>query len=727
MTIYTIPPLLTLFCFAALLALAAIRRPTSRIGMLFALMCVMGISLNLDILYGMLGSSPERALRISRLTHLVLVFAIPVYIQFFHIYLNIQNRRWLVRLAYLYAIVLAPISQSVLYLETVELHFFGMFARGGVLYPLFGIGGLGVTIYVLAIVHRAAARNTHVVQKTRLHYVLAGFGWMGLLHGLNVLPRLGAPIYPPSTISFIPLAVFAIGLFRYDLLDMGMLIQKGVLYSLLTTALTCLYACIVTLADRLLTGMTFSESIHLPLLLFLVVALVFSPFKDRIQRLIDRTFFHHRLEYRKALGDISRTIVSLLNPEDIGQRITQALADRMHLQGAAMIIRTDNGSGFQQLAAVGKRPHIPSDRHDPIRRLLLQVEHHPKPVLRQHLGTYDHAHESTEMLSDMDRVGADVLVPLRCRKEATGFLLLGEKRSGALYFSGDIDLLETLAGQTALALENEKNFRKAESLSQDLERRIEERTCQLEKALEEKEQTQAQLIQSESLAAIGQLVAGTAHELNNPLASVKSLLQSTIEDLDSAVPEDGIDDMILDDLRFADRELSRAREIVNSLLGLSRQRQNYAEKIQINGVIQDALRILRSQHKHRKPDIVKTLASNLPVIEGNFANLGQVAINLIQNAIQATADRDGRIFLSTRYEAAAREIVFECADTGPGIPEIRRQDVFKPFFTTKPVGRGTGLGLYICHEIIRKHQGSLALANPGEAGARFVVRLPVAR
>jgi len=233
------------------------------------------------------------------------------------------------------------------------------------------------------------------------------------------------------------------------------------------------------------------------------------------------------------------------------------------------------------------------------------------------------------------------------------------------------------------------------------------------------------LIQSESLAAIGQLVAGTAHELNNPLTTVKSLVQSATEDLMAAAPVEGLDNGVIDDLIFADRELSRARSIVASLLGLSRQRQTFSETVQLNKVIQDAVRVLRSQNKHPYPDVVQKLETDLPTIEGNYANLGQVAINLIQNAIQATRDGNGCIFVSTAYEAAVRNIVFECADTGPGVSEALRQKIFKPFFTTKPVGQGTGLGLYICHEIVRKHQGSLTLANPGETGARFVVRLPV--
>jgi two-component system NtrC family sensor kinase len=114
----------------------------------------------------------------------------------------------------------------------------------------------------------------------------------------------------------------------------------------------------------------------------------------------------------------------------------------------------------------------------------------------------------------------------------------------------------------------------------------------------------------------------------------------------------------------------------------------------------------------------------LPAIQGNFANLGQVAINIIKNAIQAVSDLNGRIFLTTRYDQNADHVVFECRDTGPGVPPAVRKDIFKPFFTTKAVGQGTGLGLYISHEIVQRHGGRLCLEDPPERGAQFVIRLP---
>jgi two-component system NtrC family sensor kinase len=145
----------------------------------------------------------------------------------------------------------------------------------------------------------------------------------------------------------------------------------------------------------------------------------------------------------------------------------------------------------------------------------------------------------------------------------------------------------------------------------------------------------------------------------------------------------------------------------------------------MNTVVKDALRILFSQYKYDNLEIIEKYDQNLPDTRGNFANLGQVALNIIQNAIQAADDKMSTILLETSFDKDTGRIVFVCTDSGPGIPAKIRQDIFKPFFTTKAPGKGTGLGLYLCHEIIRKHGGSLTLEGSGGQGAQFVVKLPV--
>jgi two-component system NtrC family sensor kinase len=141
--------------------------------------------------------------------------------------------------------------------------------------------------------------------------------------------------------------------------------------------------------------------------------------------------------------------------------------------------------------------------------------------------------------------------------------------------------------------------------------------------------------------------------------------------------------------------------------------------VSINSVVKDALRIMHNQYKHHGLEIVENYDRDLPDIQGNFANLGQVALNIIQNAIQSIIHNKGVIYLDTWFDSDERQVVFSCKDTGPGIPESIRQDIFKPFFTTKEVGRGTGLGLYICHEIVRKHGGTLKLRDSDGPGAVF--------
>lgn len=246
-------------------------------------------------------------------------------------------------------------------------------------------------------------------------------------------------------------------------------------------------------------------------------------------------------------------------------------------------------------------------------------------------------------------------------------------------------------------------------------------------ALEEKEKTQQQLIQTESLAAIGQLVAGIAHEMNNPLASTSSLLQTNIELLNEKVNKDDIDEEIIKDLEFSLKELRRVESIVKSVLGLSRQTQTYVEDVDLKKIIDDALRILATTYSPSKVTIIKDYENNVPIINGNFANLSQVFINVIKNAIQSLPDDKGTVTLKLRYIKETNSVEFECSDTGIGIPNEVINDIFKPFFTTKEVGQGTGLGLYIAHEIVKKHEGLITITSKQGKGTTCVINLPSKR
>jgi signal transduction histidine kinase len=726
MTFYSIPPLLTLICFVSLAALAIFRGPRTQTNFLFLAICILASFLYTYILFAFNTSSKEAALRFSRLDHFFIVYLFPLFIHFFHAYLNIPGRKWLIRAAYVYAFILMCFTPTPLYVESVHKYYFGYFARGGVMYPFFGLACLLATSYVMVLIYQAIRRETDGPHKNRLKYLFAGFGVMGLLNGLDFFTVSGYPLYPPGNLSFIPLIVFAVGLFKHDLLDMGILIRKSLVYSLLTAFLTCLYAMIILLANAVFKNIRFSDSMYIPVLFFLLIAFVFGPLKSIVQEFVDRIFYKKKYDYQRTLKQVSQTIVSVLNYDAVAKLLTDTVADTMLVKYCAVFMSNPAGQDLTKVSANSKHAGFDPPAIWPRESPLIQwMKIRRRPVDRSNVSKQRRDPDAKAVLSDLETLKAEIALPMVFKERLNGFIVLGKKRSGDLYTQEDMDLLETLSSQSALALENARSYKIIDDMNKALEQKVEERTRDLEQALSEKERTQEQLIRSESLAAIGQLVAGVAHELNNPLTTVTSLVQSVIEDIEQPDMNISTDADLVDDLKFADKELVRARSIVSSLLGLSRQTQTYSESVNLNGVIKDALRILYNQYKHTDLNIVESYARDLPDSQGNFANLGQVVLNIIQNAIQAVLDIRGTIFLSTHFDAGRRQAVFTCKDTGPGIPGPIRQDIFKPFFTTKAVGKGTGLGLYICHEIVAKHGGTLKLDDDGSPGATFEVRLPV--
>ena len=726
MNIYNIPPLLSLAGFVGLGLLTIRRGRYTTSDILFIIICLLGTILYGDVLVAFFIKNPDTRFFIRRAGYVFLVYLFPVYLHFFYAYLEIQKGKWVLWLAYGCAFCLMWLTQTPLFIQSMNHYFFGAFPLGGPLYTLFGVGSLIVMAYVVVLTAQTMKHTQSAARKNQLKYLLAGFGLLGLLNIFSFMPIMGISFYPLGNLSFIALIIFGFGLFKHDLMDWGVFIRKSIVASILTSVLTCVYALIVIVANNLLKGYDFSGSIYFPILFFLLVAIIFGPVNAAVKKMVDRFFYKGRYDYQKTLKDVSQMITSVLDIHQVVEQITTALKQSMQVENALLFLSKPSGSGYKnyEQASFTTSPAPVFIENDS--GIVTTLTTHQKMTFKSSLAMSKKS-ENQEFVREMAALNAELAIPLMLHDRLNGFLLLGEKKSGDIYTGDDIALFETLSVQGALAVENARAYGEIEALNRDLEKKVELRTHELKQALLEKEQTQAQLVQSESLAAIGQLVAGTAHELNNPLASVSSILQSSVEDLRAVKDSPVVDADFMDDLAFAQKELRRASDIVKSLLGLSRQTQTYSEPVDMNAVIRDALQVLHNQHKQQDIQIVKMFDESLPGITGNFSNLGQVMLNIIQNAIQALEKNDGQgqIHIRTRYEPASEHVIVECADNGPGVPEKLRQDIFKPFFTTKPVGKGTGLGLYICHEIIQKHNGNIDLADNNGQGTKFVISLPL--
>src|SRR5439155_11110674 len=226
-----------------------------------------------------------------------------------------------------------------------------------------------------------------------------------------------------------------------------------------------------------------------------------------------------------------------------------------------------------------------------------------------------------------------------------------------------------------------------------------------------------QLVQSEKLTSIGLLAAGVAHEVNTPLAVISSYSQMLSKQLRSEDPKAKILDKII-------RQSFRASEIVNNLLNFSRTNGTEFRLIELHAIISDTLSLLAHQFRTAKITVRKELSSSSPQIYGNPGKLQQVFLNLFINAKDAMPN-GGELIIKTSTHDSAFQV--EVIDTGIGIPDDQIKKIYDPFFTTKELGRGTGLGLSVTYGIIQEHSGKISVdSKPGE-GTRFVLELPAPR
>src|SRR5207245_8370356 len=231
------------------------------------------------------------------------------------------------------------------------------------------------------------------------------------------------------------------------------------------------------------------------------------------------------------------------------------------------------------------------------------------------------------------------------------------------------------------------------------------------------ERTQ-RLLQSEKIATMGSLLAGVAHELNNPLAVVMGqahLLRSRATDPSLVQRADKI-------TAGADR----CARIVRNFLALARQRPPERTEVRVNRVVQEAVELLGYELRTDNVEVALELAEDLPVVWADGHQLHQVVVNLLANAHQAMRhmDAERRITIRTRLAREPARLLLEVIDTGPGIPAEIQSRIFEPFFTTKPQGEGTGLGLSLCKRMAEEHEGTITAESEVGRGTTFRIELP---
>lgn len=239
----------------------------------------------------------------------------------------------------------------------------------------------------------------------------------------------------------------------------------------------------------------------------------------------------------------------------------------------------------------------------------------------------------------------------------------------------------------------------------------------------EKRVNELQLLQAEKLSSIGMLAAGVAHEINNPLTSVAGYAEALVRRFRD---EPGlVDDPRLRDfkkyLEVIIRESYRCKGIIDSLLSFSRKSEGTVGLVDINQILKEVLELVRHKARNENIELRELLQADLPLINGDPSGLRQVFMNLTMNALQAI-DGPGYVEIATGIQNGT--VVASITDSGCGIPLALMDQIWDPFFTTKGVGQGLGLGLAVTYNIIKKHGGEISVESKQNKGTKFTVRLP---
>lgn len=264
------------------------------------------------------------------------------------------------------------------------------------------------------------------------------------------------------------------------------------------------------------------------------------------------------------------------------------------------------------------------------------------------------------------------------------------------YSSNDENLLVAISRQLATTIEKVQLY---------------EQTC---RAYEDLRHTQEQLLQSEKMSALGQLISGVAHELNNPLTAILGYAQ--------LLDEAHLEDRNADYVRKLFKQAQRTHRVVQNLLSFARQRKPQKQDVDLRKVLEEIITLREYDLKVNNITLEREISEDVPAVVADPHQLEQVFLNIINNAIDAIVEGTAKGSLKVRVSKKDSSVCVEFDDNGPGIKDVNR--IFDPFYTTKSDGKGTGLGLSICYGIVKEHNGEIVARNRPEGGATIEVRLP---
>lgn len=563
--------------------------------------------------------------------------------------------------------------------------------RGAVILYVFGLFAAALW----SLWRRGETSGSRSTQK-RVRFVVACGALATAFSLADFLWFVGVPLPPVGAVlSIVFVFVLAESLIRERLVDLYEMAALALVSTALAFALGGIFYVFVQVLGQF-------QTMYLNAVLGgIVMLMLIEPLRDKITAYLHRAFFLERVDLERAVERARHELTHVLQVERMAQVVIHALLDSHRATAAALYLYQPLAVDFELSSSFGDKPprRIPSASIPTLserlqRSLSLGLEEVERRLRERPRGASTEALTPDEqILREAELLGPyrrGVVVALRARGgELLGLLLLADERVSDAFSADERGLLELLARQISVVVENSRSYL----------------------------QMQAQA----RLAALGQMAAGLAHEVKNPLSAIKGAAQLLGEPTSGRVPDDASSEF----LGIILEEVERLDRVVRSVLDYARPKQGAFGLVNVNSVIDQTLRLLASD-RDGGCSYSTELDREVPRVRADAEQLRQVLLNLIRNAAEAMGGR-GTITITTRTrrgEAADRSVEIAITDHGPGITPEVRENLFVPFFTTR--AQGTGLGLAISERIVQEMGGRIEVLTTVGTGSTFSVQLPPA-
>ena len=548
------------------------------------------------------------------------------------------------------------------------------------------------------LVHRVRTTESRIEQ-LRLAYLAIGAGAAILFSALDFLGRYGIP-FPTLGPVFSTLYLFFLAqtLLRLRLMDLHELLGKIASQTVLAVILAAVFTVMTAWVDENTSLFVFNTVVAA-----FVVLILLEPLRAKVDEMVVRMFFRERFALLGSLGTLRARMANVIDISELARLVLDTLHETGRVTHASVYLLAEDRPGYRLLDSRGPLPAAFLDTAA-ARGLLFAAASGQKAVLLEHVERRiatmriqavegkryrDELKRLNDTRAALLQVKSGITVPLMGNDRVIGFLNLWDERVPEAFASDEIALILEVAERLATVLENSKLYEK-----------IRER---------------------DRLAALGEMAAGLAHEIHNPLGAIKGAAQCL--NPRQMQGEDG------EFLEVIVEEVNRLNGVVTAFLDYARPLKQSFGPTDLNEVVTRTMRLIQNDMPANIALAVE-LDLQLPNADADAEQLKQVLINLVQNAVQALNSREGRITVRTEkperfgeFRAGGGEFVeVQVSDTGPGIPPDQQQHIFVPFYTTKQ--KGTGLGLAICQRIVKNHGGSISVQSKVNEGTTFIIRLP---